>query len=96
MFVKSKEVYSPQNFCDTFYNVCPIFDGAKGELEKWLKKTHRMANNFALDEIEKVICSNTPVVLVDTTFINDFGEICHEYRWFQIPYKPKDIMIYFG
>ena len=84
--IKCKEQISPQNYCGEYFKVCPIFTGEKDELRSLLDKNgHSELRDFALDEVELVVASSTPVVLVDTTYIDDDCNIVPELRWFQIP-----------
>ena len=84
--IKSKEIYSIQNFFETFFGFCPITTGDEDELRK-LMDNNGLENlwDYPLDEIEEIIENDIPVVLVDTSFINEKGEICREYRWVEIP-----------
>ena len=84
--IKSKDIYSPQNYCDTFLGVCPMFDGEEGELRDYLDNTgHEDLWEYPFEEIEHIVENDIPVVLVDTTYIDDRCEMVHEHRWFEVP-----------
>lgn len=85
MLVKSKYIYSPQNYCNDFYNLCPIFKGEKDELQKFLRANNIKFKSVPLEKIHVVLAYDLPVVLVNTTYINERGEICYEYTWFTVP-----------
>lgn len=84
--IKSNEIFSPQNYCDTFLDVCPIFSGNQNELRSLLDKNgNSHLRDFPFDEIETIVKNNIPVVLVDNTYIGNDGEIVFEHRWFEVP-----------
>lgn len=84
--IKSKDIYSPQNYCVDFLDVCPIFGGEKDELRDYLDNTgHEDLWDYPFDEIEYIVENGIPVVLVDTTYIDDRCEMVHEHRWFEVP-----------
>ena len=87
MLVKSKKIYSSQSYCDEFFRICPVFNGDKDELRKLLNKNgFATLQDYSLDEIEQIVEKKIPVVLVDTTYIDDkTNEMVNEYRWFQVP-----------
>ena len=70
--IKSNEIYSPQNYCDSFFGACPVFSGNQNELRSLLDENgHTDLRDFPFDEIESIVKNKIPVVLVDTTYIND-------------------------
>ena len=84
--IKSKDIYSPQNYCIDFLDVCPIFRGEKDELRAYLDNTgHEDLWDYPFDEIDYIVENNISVVLIDSTYIDDKGEMIHEHRWFEIP-----------
>ena len=85
MIVKSKDIYSPANYCLDFYGSRPYFKGEKNELQDYLKSRNIKFKSFPLEKIHQVVAYDLPVVLVDVNYINKNGETCHEYRWFTIP-----------
>ena len=85
MLVKSKDIYSPANYCLDFYGSSPYFKGEKNELQNFLKARNIKFKSFALEKIHVVVAYDLPVVLVNTTYINERGEICYEYTWFTVP-----------
>ena len=90
--IKADEVYSPQNYCEEFLGVCPLFYGDQYELRDFLDRTgHNDLEDFRIDEIETVVDRRFPVVLVDTTYISDKCEMAHEFRWFMVPMVFKSI-----
>ena len=84
--IKSKEIFSPQNYCDTFLGLCPILSGEQNSLRKYMDD-QGFSNlwDYPFEEIEYVVENRIPVVLVDTTYIDDTCEMVHEYRWFEVP-----------
>ena len=84
--IKSNEIYSPQNYCDSFFGACPVFSGNQNELRSLLDENgHTDLRDFPFDEIESIVKNKIPVVLVDTTYINDNGKMVFEHRWFEVP-----------
>ena len=89
--IKSKDIYSPQNYCVDFLDVCPIFNGEKDELRAYLDLTgYDNLWDYPFDEIEHIVENEIPVVLVDTTYIDDKCEMIHEHRWFEVPEGMED------
>ena len=90
--VQDCEIYSPQNFVEKLTGYCYGFDqdDTVAEIHNLLKK-HGVETDdsplfdYPLDEIEEIIANEVPVVLVDTTYINENYEMIHEYRWFEVP-----------
>ena len=84
--IKSNEIYSPQNYCDSFFGACPVFSGNQNELRSLLDENgHTDLRDFPFDEIESIVKNKIPVVLVDTTYINDNGKMVFEHRWLEVP-----------
>ena len=84
--IKSNEIFSPQNYCDSFFGACPVFSGNQNELRSLLDENgHTDLRDFPFDEIESIVKNKIPVVLVDTTYINDNGKMVFEHRWFEVP-----------
>lgn len=85
--VKSKEILSIHDFFKRYFGFCPITTGDKEELRKLLDENGlEFLSIYPLDEIEEIIEKDIPVVLVETCFINEKGEICREQRWVELPY----------
>lgn len=90
--VKSLGVYSPQNFVEKLTGCCYGFDkdNTVEEIHILLKK-HGIETDesplfdYPLDEIEEIVANEVPVVLVDTTYIDDDYQMVYEYRWFEVP-----------
>ena len=84
--IKSNEIFSPQNYCDTFFGVCPVFSGDQDELRSLLDENgYSNLRDFPFDAIESIVKNKIPVVLVDTTYINNDCEMVSEHRWFEVP-----------
>lgn len=84
--IKSNEIFSPQNYCDTFFGVCPVFSGNQNELRSLLDENgYSNLRDFPFEAIESIIKNKIPVVLVDTTYINNDCEMVSEHRWFEVP-----------
>ena len=85
--IRSEKIYSPQSYCETIFGKTFRFNGDEGELRNFLDKNGRNDLwDYPLNEIDHVIENEIPVILVDTTYIDDeTGEMVYEYRWFQVP-----------
>lgn len=91
--VKSTELYSPQAFVEALTGKCYCFnqDNTVEEIHRLLKingvenDTDKTLWDYSLDEIDEIVENNVPVVLVDTTYINEDCEMVYEYRWFEVP-----------
>lgn len=89
--VKSKGIYSPQNFVDALTGKCYIFDcdNTAKEIHDLLRQNKvetkkKPLFDFQLDEIEHIVKYGINVVLVDVSgFKGD--EWVQEYRWFEVP-----------
>ncbi len=89
--VKSKAIYSPQNFVDALTGKCYIFNygNTVKEIHDLLKLNKietkkKPLLDFQLDEIEYIVERGSNVVLVDVSgFKGD--EWVQEYRWFEVP-----------
>ena len=84
--VISKEMWTPQSFLAQLTGNTICFDGYDDELRDILDE-NGFSNlwDYPLDEIDEAIESGMPVVLVETSYLNDDYEIVPEYRWFQVP-----------
>ena len=86
--VKSKKIYSPQQYLEAVTGSCfvvrgdndiKIIDAILGDydLELW---------NYPLMEIDHIVESELNVVLVDCMIWNNkTKKFEHEYRWFEVP-----------
>ena len=90
--VKSLELYSPQSFVEKLTGFCYGFDKDNTVEEiHTLLKHHGVETeeqplfDYPLDEIKEVVEREAPVVLVDTTYIDDDCNLVYEYRWFEVP-----------
>lgn len=89
--VKSKKIYSPQNFVDALTGKCYIFDcdNTAKEIHDLLRQNKvetkkKPLLDFQLDEIGNIVERGRNVVLVDVSgFKGD--EWVQEYRWFEVP-----------
>jgi hypothetical protein len=89
--VKSKQIYSPQNFVCEVTGKCYIFncDNTAKEIHELLRQNKietkkKPLLDFQLDEIEYIVKRGFNVVLVDVSgFKGD--EWITEYRWFEVP-----------
>ena len=84
--IKSKTIYSLQNFFESYFGFCPITTGDENELRNLLDSNgYDNLWDYPMDEIEHIVENDIPVVLVDTSYINKKGEICSEHRWVELP-----------
>ena len=90
--VKSKGIYSPQNFVDAVTGKCYIMnhDDIVEDIHHLLRqnKVETKENplwDYPLDEIDHIVENNLNVVLVDVSGFNEDGEWVQEYRWFEVP-----------
>lgn len=90
--VKSLSIYSPQNLVEKLTGYCYCFyDDNPVEVIHALLKKHGIESDesplfdYPLDEIEEIVANEVPVVLVDTTYINDDCRMITEHRWFEVP-----------
>lgn len=89
--VKSKQIYSPQNFVGAVTGKYYIFqnENTAKEIHTLLKQNgfdtkKKPLWDYQLDEIEYIVERKIPVVLVDVSgFKGD--EWVTEYRWFAVP-----------
>lgn len=81
--VRSEKIYTTQSYCTEYLNVCPITFSEQDELRNILDDMgYDDVWDRPLSEIDEVIESGKPVVLVDCSYVKD-GEIINEYRWFE-------------
>lgn len=97
--VKSTGIYSPQAFVEMLTGNCYRFDkdDTTAEIHYLLRingveVSDRPLFDYPLDEIEEIVENEVPVVLVDTTYINDSCDMVHEYRWFEVPEDFDEIL----
>ena len=94
--VKSKSIYSPQNFVDALTGKCYIFncENTAKEIHDLLRQNKvetkkKPLLDFQLDEINNIVERGRNVVLVDVSgFKGD--EWVREYRWFEVPEDFKE------
>lgn len=90
--VKSKGIYSPQNFVGAVtgrYYIHKHDDTVK-EIHDLLKLNEIETEeeplwDYPLDEIEHIVENGINVVLVDVSGFNANDEWITEYRWFEVP-----------
>lgn len=88
--VKSKKLYSPQNYLELITGKTYIVQGANDIelIEKILKQEGYCLWNYSINEVEHLIESEIPVVLVDCIVYNKYKkEYEHEYRWFEVDFE---------
>lgn len=96
--VRSKKIYSPQTFVEKLTGKCYGFDedDTAFEIHNLLRlngvenEGDHILFDYPLDEIDEIVTNNVPVVLVDTTYINEEYELVHECRWFEVPEDFKE------
>lgn len=95
--VKSKQLYSPQVFVEKLTGVCYGFDkdSTAAEIHDLLRYNgveddEHPLFDYPLDEIDEILTNKVPVVLVDTTYIDDECNLVYEYRWFEVPENFKE------
>lgn len=90
--VKSKQIYSPQNFVGAVtgrYYIHKHDDTVK-EIHDLLKLNEIETDeeplwDYPLDEIEHIVENEINVVLVDVSGFNEKDEWIAEFRWFEVP-----------
>lgn len=90
--VKSKQIYSPQNFVGEVtgrYYIHKHDDTVK-EIHDLLKLNEIETDeeplwDYPLDEIEHIVENGINVVLVDVSGFNEKDEWIAEFRWFEVP-----------
>ena len=85
--VKSKKVFSPQEFVElmTGKTVCFSKDDTVAEIEAVLNSSIvEELWNYPLDEIAHIVEDDLNVVLVDVSGHNKDGEWVNEWRWFEV------------
>lgn len=95
--VKSKQIYSPQNFVGAItgkYYIHHNGDAVK-EIHDLLRlnkveTTEEPLWDYPLDEIDHIVENGIDVVLVDVSSFNEKDEWISEYRWFEVPEWFKD------
>ena len=83
--VKSENIYTTQSFCMEFLDFCPTIKGTEDELRDILDERDYELWDYPLSEIDHIVKNELSVVLVDTTYVNNNGELIPEYRWFEVP-----------
>lgn len=88
--VKSKRLYSPQEYLDAVLGECYLFDSFVEndieELEKILIYADKPLWNYRLTEIDHIVENEIDVVLVDCmVFSAEEGGYVHTLRWFEVP-----------
>ena len=84
---QSEKIYTTQSFCMEFLDFCPTTKGTENELRDILDERGEDLWDYPLSEIDHIVQNELRVVLVDTTYVNDNGELIPEYRWFEVPEK---------
>lgn len=99
--VKSKLIYSPQNFVGAVTGNYYIHnhDDTVKEIHKLLRLNEIETEeeplwDYPLDEIEHIVENKIPVVLVDVSGFNEKDEWIAEYRWFEVPEWFEEDMYY--
>ena len=88
--VKSKKLYSPQNYLELITGNTYFISGDNDILliETILKQEGYCLWNYSINEVEHLIESEIPVVLVDCMVYNeDKKDYEHEYRWFEVDFE---------
>lgn len=95
--VKSKDIYSPQNYLLAMTGKCYMYDGDNDVefiRENLVKNGYSQElQDFSLSEINYIVENDLDVVLVDCMVVNpETNEFEHQYRWFQVPedFKEED------
>jgi hypothetical protein len=96
--VKSKNIYSPQNFVMELTGYAYVFDGSNMcyRIHQLLKKHgieddyYNPLYDYPLDEIQHIVENEINVVLVDVSGFDKNDKWATEYRWFQVPEDFKD------
>lgn len=83
--VQSEKMYTTQSYCTEFLGFTPITKGTENELRDILDECGEDLWDYPLSEIDHIVQNELRVVLVDTTYVNDNGELIPEYRWFEVP-----------
>lgn len=88
--VKSKKIYSPQNYLELITGKTYIISGDNDIelIEKILEKEGYCLWNYSLNEVEHLIESEIPVVFVDCMIYNpNKEEYEHEVRFFEVDFE---------
>lgn len=90
--VKSKQIYSPQNFVGAVTGKYYIHhcEDTVGEIHHLLKMNGIETEenplwDYPLDEIEHIVENGINVVLVDVSGFNEDDAWITEFRWFEVP-----------
>lgn len=85
--VKSKGIYSPQNFVCVVTGKCYIMnhDDIIEDIHYLLSQNKIETTDYSLDEIDHIVENNLNVVLVDVSGFNEDDEWVQDYRWFEVP-----------
>jgi hypothetical protein len=90
--VKSKHIYSPQNYLELITGNCYIHkcDNDVEFIEKILEDEGYCLWSYPLNEIDHIVENEIPVVLVDCMIYNDdIHEFEHAYRWFEVDFDEE-------
>ena len=88
--VKSKKLYSPQNYLELITGKTYIVQGDNDIelIEKILEQEGYCLWNYSLNEVEHLIESEIPVVMVDCMiYKEEKKEYEHEIRWFEVNFE---------
>lgn len=89
MLVKSKKLWSPQEFVEVITGHCYIIDGDDdvGTIGRLLEENdHGDLWDYPLSDIDHIVENDIPVVLIDClVYDDDKGQYEHEYRWWEVP-----------
>ena len=86
--VKSKQIYSPQNYLEAVTGNCYIIRGCDDValIEQIIYENGLEFWSYSLDEIDHIVENNLNVVLVDCMVDNEeTNQFEHVYRWFEVP-----------
>lgn len=84
--VKSKQLYSPQNYLSSVTGKCFVYnsDNDIEFIENILKDENLWS--YPLDEIDHIVENNLNVVLVECMVFNEEKQEFEKvYRWFEVP-----------
>ena len=88
--VKSNKLYSPQNYLELITGNTYIIQGDNDIefIEKILEQEGYCLWNYSLNEVEHLIESEIPVVMVDCMiYKEEKNEYEHEIRWFEVNFE---------
>ena len=83
--VFSDRVQTPEEYFKVFFDLTPTIKGRKNEVREILDSAgYSNLWDRPLSEIDEVLESGEPVVLVNCSYVED-GELVQEFRWFETP-----------